>query len=40
VLVANGAAYHVPVAGIPPRDYALADGQHVLEQAISLADNH
>lgn len=38
-LTATGAGYHVPVEGIPPRDYAMADGQSVLEQALVLVEN-
>jgi PTS system cellobiose-specific IIB component len=38
-LAAKGAVYHVPVEVIPPRDYALANGQHVLEQAYTLVQN-
>ena len=36
---AKGAEYRVPVEGIPPQDYALANGQHVLEQAYTLVEN-
>lgn len=39
MLAAKGAEYHVPVEGIPPHDYATANGQHVLEQAIALVEN-
>jgi PTS system cellobiose-specific IIB component len=38
MLTERGAAYGVPVAGIPPQDYATANGQRVLEQATTLAD--
>ena len=34
-----GAEYHVPVAAIPPGDYAIANGQNVLEQAVTLVQN-
>jgi PTS system cellobiose-specific IIB component len=34
----QGAQYQVPVAAIPPQDYAMANGQSVLEQAIALVD--
>ena len=37
MLAAKGAEYHVPVAAIPPQDYALAHGEHVLDQALKLA---
>jgi len=36
MLAAQGAKYHVPVAAIPPQDYATANGQRVLEQAQTL----
>jgi len=36
---AKGAEYQVPVAAIPPQDYATANGQHVLEQAYTLVEN-
>ena len=39
MLVEMGAKYHVPVAAIPPQDYAMANGQHVLEQAYTLVQN-
>lgn len=35
-IAAKGAEYKVPVEGIPPQDYAMANGQHVLEQAYTL----
>lgn len=38
-LAARGAEYQVPVAAIPPQDYAMANGQHVLEQASALVKN-
>jgi PTS system cellobiose-specific IIB component len=38
-LVREGEKYHVPVAAIPPQDYAIANGQHVLEQAYTLVEN-
>lgn len=38
-LVREGDKYHVPVAAIPPQDYAIANGQHVLEQAYTLVEN-
>lgn len=38
-LAEKGNQYHVPVEAIPPRDYAIADGQHVLEQAYTLVEN-
>ncbi len=38
MLTERGAAYGVPVAGIPPQDYATANGQRVLEQAVALAE--
>ena len=36
---AQGAEYHVPVAAIPPQDYATANAQDVLEQAYTLVEN-
>lgn len=39
MLAAQGAPYHVPVAAIPPQDYAIANGQRVLEQATVLVEN-
>jgi len=38
-LLRTGEQYHVPVAAIPPQDYALANGQSVLEQAYTLVEN-
>ncbi|HEX2948583.1 MAG TPA: PTS sugar transporter subunit IIB [Armatimonadota bacterium] len=38
-LSARGAEFHVPVESIPPQDYAVANGQHVLEQAYTLVQN-
>lgn len=38
-VAAKGATYHVPVAAIPPQDYAMANAQHVLEQASTLVEN-
>ena len=38
-LQARGAEYQVPVAAIPPRDYATADAQSLLEQATVLVEN-
>ena len=38
-LAAKGAEFSVPVAAIPPQDYAMANGQHVLEQAYTLVQN-
>lgn len=38
-LAAKGAQFHVPVEAIPPQDYAMANGQHVLEQAYTLVQN-
>lgn len=35
----KGAQYHVPVEAIPPQDYAMANAQHVIEQAQTLAEN-
>jgi PTS system cellobiose-specific IIB component len=35
---AQGAQYGVPVAAIPPQDYATADAQRVLEQATTLVE--
>jgi PTS system cellobiose-specific IIB component len=35
----QAARYHVPVEAIPPQDYAMANGQHVLEQAYTLVQN-
>ena len=39
MLAQAGEKYHVPVAAIPPVDYAIANGQHVLEQAYTLVQN-
>ena len=39
MLAAKGAEYHVPVEAIPPQDYAMANGRHVLEQAYTLVQN-
>ena len=39
LLQEQGAAYRVPVAAIPPQDYAIANGQRVLEQATSLVES-
>ena len=36
MISARGAAFGVPVAAIAPQDYALANGERVLEQAQSL----
>lgn len=36
---ARGKEYHVPVEVIPPQDYAMANGQRVLEQAYTLVEN-
>ncbi|HEY3415539.1 MAG TPA: PTS sugar transporter subunit IIB [Armatimonadota bacterium] len=38
-LLAEGEKYHVPVSAIPPQDYAIANGQHVLEQAYTLIED-
>ncbi len=38
-IAAKGAQYHVPVAAIPPQDYATANADHVLEQAQTLVQN-
>ena len=38
-LTEMGDKYHVPVAAIPPQDYAIGNGQHVLEQAYTLVQN-
>ena len=38
-LAQTGARYGVPVAAIPPRDYATADAGRILELASSLAAN-
>lgn len=38
-LAAQGVQYHVPVAAIPPQDYAMANAQSVLEQANTLVNN-
>jgi PTS system cellobiose-specific IIB component len=38
-IATRGAAHHVPVEVIPPQDYAMANGQHVLEQATTLVQN-
>ena len=35
----TGEKYHVPVEAIPPQNYAMADGQAVLEQADTLVNN-
>lgn len=35
----KGAQYHVPVEVIPPQDYAMANADHVLEQAYTLVQN-
>jgi len=39
MLAARGAEFKVPVESIPPQDYAMANGQHVLEQAYTLVQN-
>lgn len=39
-LAEKGAAFQVPVEAIPPQDYALANGQHVLEQAYTLVEQN
>jgi len=38
MLSEKGAKFHVPVAAIPPQDYAMANGQHVLDQAYALME--
>lgn len=35
----TGEKYHVPVEAIPPQNYAMADGQKVLEQADALVNS-
>lgn len=37
-ITAQGERYGVPVAAIPPQDYATANAQHVLEQAETLVE--
>lgn len=39
MLAQIGEKYHVPVAAIPPQDYAIGNGQHALEQAQTLVQN-
>jgi cellobiose PTS system EIIB component len=39
MLVEKGKQYKVPVEAIPPQDYAIANGDHVLEQAYTLVQN-
>ncbi|MHB0938573.1 MAG: PTS sugar transporter subunit IIB [Armatimonadota bacterium] len=38
-LAQEGEKYGVPVAAIPPQDYAIANGQRVMEQAYTLVEN-
>lgn len=38
-LMQEGEKYGVPVSAIPPQDYAIANGQRVMEQAYTLVEN-
>jgi len=38
-LAKEGEKYGVPVAAIPPQDYAIGNGQRVMEQAYTLVEN-